>query len=196
MIRKIDVHILVHQMQDVVLIRTSGVSQIQHRNIVTVIFLGDISIISCHISLCIRIQKRHSGGKRKFNIRIQEIRRLADTCRANHHGMDIAGIDQRGGIFLAAAADNCTLNCGKMFAPSPFLRLVWQKEIRLFDLPLRCPTSRSVLTISDLPCFNTVQAVIIQNVHKNHKSNKKCCHDPKNYHLFFIQTISPFEFEN
>ena len=50
-IRQIHVHVLVHEMQNVVLIRAGGVTQIQHRDIVAVILFGDISIISSNVPL-------------------------------------------------------------------------------------------------------------------------------------------------
>ena len=107
--------------------------------------------------------------------------------------MDITGIDQRNSVFLSPAPNDRALYGRQILGFTPFLRLVWQKGKSVFDLLFRCPASRTMLTLTDCFRLDAVQAIVIQYMHKDHKGDEYGYHDCKNYHLFSIQSITPFQ---
>ena len=161
-------------MQNIVLVRACGISQIKHRNIVAVILFGDSSVISRHISLCVCTDKRHSRSTGKLYIRIQKVSGLADSCGADHKSMHITVIHKSNSLFARTSAPNHrTLNSRKIFTFTPFLRLKWQRDKSTLYLSFCRPPRSSVLSIADFFCLYSVKRLVVKQIYDYQKCDKK-----------------------
>ena len=191
-VRKVDVHVLVDKVQDIVLVRSCRIAQINHRHIVSIVFLCNLTVISRNIALRVGIQKRHPGSEGKFDIRVQKIRRLADTGSADHKRMHIALVNQSDRVFLAPTPHDRTLHFRQVLSSAPFLRLKWQKGKSVFHFFLRSPSSRSVLPIAHSFALDRTQAASVKQMHHNHENCKQSDHNTHRNYLFIIQILTSY----
>ena len=78
-----EIHILIDQVQKVVSIGSGRISEINHRNIVS-IPLSDVSVVAHDVALGIGRQERHAGGAGIFDTGIQPKCGFADASRSDH----------------------------------------------------------------------------------------------------------------
>ena len=69
-LRSGDVHIAVDQSQQIIAVRAGGVSQIDHRHIVAVIFLRNRAVVPGQVALGVQCQEAHAAGAGIFEIGI------------------------------------------------------------------------------------------------------------------------------
>ena len=153
-------------MQDIVFVWASGVTQIKNGNIVAVILACDSTIISRHISLCVRTDERHSACTGKFDVRIQEVCGLAHTRSAYHKRVNIAVIYNSHSFFaVCPTAYHRTLNSRQILTFSPHLRLEWQRDKSTLYLSFCRPPRSSVLSIADFFCLYSVKRLVVKQIY-------------------------------
>lgn len=80
-------------MQEVEAIALGGIAKVDDGNSVAVAVFCDASVIAKNVAFGIGREKRHPAGQRIFQAGIKPVGRLANTRRANHDGVNIAGVD-------------------------------------------------------------------------------------------------------
>jgi hypothetical protein len=88
------IHVAVDKSQQVVPIGPSGIPQIDHGDLVTVVFAGHRAVVPGQVSLGIQSQIAHAAGTGIFQIRIQKEGGFANTACADHQTVDIVAIHQ------------------------------------------------------------------------------------------------------
>ena len=153
-------------MQNIVFITSGGISKVENRNIVAVILACNSAIISCHISLCVRTDERHSACTGKFDVRVQEVCGLAHTRSTYHQSVNIAVIYKSNSLFTVRSTANYrTLNGRKILALPPEVRFEWQRNKRPLYLRFRCPPRSSVLSVTDPLGLYSIQRFVIKQIY-------------------------------
>ena len=161
-------------MEHIEAIALCRVPQIQHGNIVAIVFFGDRRVASEDIAFCVADSEAHAGRTAIFNIRIQKFCRFANARGADHQRMDVALIHDSGYFFLFSkfqnfAADNDSLRQIRWIFPSPFLRPVIHTAEGFGDFPWFGEAGGAMLAIAN--CF----AFDIQRPSIGEKHNGKEC---------------------
>ena len=167
--RKPEIHVLVDEVQEVVSVGARGIAQVDHGNLVAVILLRDLPVGAVQITLGVGGDERHPGRAGVLKIRVQEVRRLADTRRADHQRMHIAVVHESNGVPSDVPADDQSLRkrfavvlrgcCSCLRLTTPLLRCIWNVLVRPFDLIRSGPPRRTMLAIADCFCLDVVEIV-------------------------------------
>ena len=148
---------------------------------VTIAIFRHHAIIAEQIPFRVGREEGHPRCAGILNARIEPIRRLSHACRADHKGMDITGINQCDGVVSSLTADHNALFGRAIHSPAPFFRFKRNMEIHFPNLPFRCPTSRSVLSVSDCSGFD-VEAVQVRQKRDAAENQSGNCPNQNNDH--------------
>jgi len=94
------IHVVIHQRQEVEAIRAGWVTQVDDGYPVAIVPGGDGTVVPRQIPLGIQRQIAHAAGAGIFQIGVQEKRRLAHAGGANHQTVDVVAVHQRPDIPL------------------------------------------------------------------------------------------------
>ena len=172
------IHVLVHQVQEVETTAAGGVTQVNHPHPVAVALPGDSSVIPKHVPLRIRYEEGHPAGQGVLQTGVEPVGGLANTGRADHQGVDVPGVYQGGGfisglgdgmgfpqqlhhqdvpyspeavakaVTFGQASHHDALLGGKVLPFSPQFWLEPHMGVRLFDFPLGGPPGGAVLPMA------------------------------------------------
>ena len=157
-----DVHIAVDQSQQIIAVRAGGVSQVDHRHIVAVVFLRNRAIVSGQVALGVQCQEAHAAGAGIFQIGIQKERRFSHAAGADHQAVNIVVVHQRCHmVFAACAAKDESLLLGAVVTLPPTADIKGNVGIGVPDFFLRRPTSRPVLTVAHGAGFDSVEGIVV-----------------------------------
>src|SRR5690554_1150767 len=162
----IQIHILVHEVQEVITVRASRVSQVNDRYVIAVL-LGDVSVVTHDVALGIGGEPRHSRSAGILDTRVQPKGSLTDTCCTDHKSVNVAGVYHRSSVSgtshhdalrqrLVVIACGC-LSFGCLLTPT--LRIKRHVLVDLLYLCLGRPPSRAMLTVAHGFGFDSVQTV-------------------------------------
>ena len=116
----IHIHVLVHKIKHIIAAAAGWVAEIDNRNLVAVIFLGDSGSGTVEIALAVGGDKAHSRRAAVFDVRVQKIRSLADTRSADHQRVDIRVINKRcHAACRFVTADDQAVHSGELLSFSP-----------------------------------------------------------------------------
>ena len=177
--RGIEIHILVDEMKKIVTVGSHGVTKVNDGYSITVMLGSNRTVIAKNIALGIGCHEGHSRSAGIFNIGIKPISGFTDTCRTDHHAVNVARIDETD-RFLAdgfTANDNTLLLWTFFLVGSPCARLVINLRIGFLDVLLGSPACRTVLSVSDGFILDPVKTVQIGS---QGNENKKTAHDGGN----------------
>ena len=94
----IQVHILVYKVEEVVAVRSHRVTQVNDGNVVAIVFGCDGSVVSHDIALSVGRHEGHSGGTGILDVWVQPKCSFTDTCRTDHHAVNVARVYKTDGI--------------------------------------------------------------------------------------------------
>lgn len=162
----VQIHILVHEMEQIVAVTASRVSQVNDRYVIAVL-LGNVSVVTHDVAFGIGGEPRHFRSAGILDTRVQPKGGLTDTCCTDHKSVNVAGINHCRGVAGASHHDALrqrlavitrgSLSFGCLLTPT-----LWIKRHVLVDLLYLClsrPSSRTVLTVAHGLGFDSVQTV-------------------------------------
>ena len=162
----VQIHIFVYEVQEIVAVTASRVSQVNDRYVITVL-LGDVSVVTHDVAFGIGGEPRHSRCAGILDTRVQPKGGFTDTCCTDHKSVNVAGVYHCRGVSGASYHDALrqglavisrgSLTFGCLFTPT-----LWIKRHVLVDFLYLCfgrPSSRTVLAVTDRLGFDTVQTV-------------------------------------
>ena len=154
------VHIPVDQCQQIAAVGAGGVSQVDDRHMVAVIFLGYGAIVSGQIAFGIQRQKTHPGGTGILQVGIEKVCRFSHAAGADHQAVDIVTVHQSLELFsVSLAAQNQPLYAGALLALSPRTDLKGHMGKSFPDLPVCGPAGGPVLTVAHGAGLDPVQGI-------------------------------------
>ena len=116
----ISVHIFIDKVEHIVAAAAGRVAEINNRNLVTVIFFGNGGCVAVEVALAVGSYERHSRRAAVFDVRVEEVRGLADAGRADHQRVDIRIVNERGHARCCfATADDQTVHAWKLLTVAP-----------------------------------------------------------------------------
>ena len=95
-----NIHVVIHQRQEVEAVRAGGIPQVDDGNPVAVVPGGDGAVIPRQVSFGVQRQKAHAAGAGVFQIGVEEKRRLAHAGGTDHQTVDVVAVHQRPDIPL------------------------------------------------------------------------------------------------
>ena len=177
----IQVHILVYEVEQIVSVRSCGVSQVDNGHLVAV-FRGYRSVVSHNVALGVCREEGHSTRTGVFDTRVQPKCRFTDTCRTDHESMNVTCVDHCNGVFITAFATDDDALRKRFFYDlwllpfeeisflhhghgrhvsafcllAPLGRSVRHVGVNLLDFGLGSPPRCAVLTVADRLAFDVV----------------------------------------
>ena len=94
------IHVVIHQRQEVEAVRAGRVTQVDDGNPVAVVPGGDGAVIPRQVSFGVQRQKAHAAGAGVFQIGVEEKCRLAHAGGTDHQTVDVVAVHQRPDIPL------------------------------------------------------------------------------------------------
>ena len=164
------------ELEQIVAVRSHRIAQVNHRDMISVIFGRYGSVVSQDVSLGIGRQKGHPRSTGIFNVRVEPEGGLADAGRADHHTVNVAGIDKSDRVLTYGFTTDHDplLLWSAVLVLSPSARFIRNAPVGFFDLLFVCPFCRTVLTVPNGFVPDTVQSIEVRG-----KGNayKKTAHD-------------------
>ena len=151
----VQIHILVHEVQEIIAVTASRVSQVNDRYVISVL-LGDVSVVTHDVAFGIGGEPRHSRCAGILDTRVQPKGSFTDTCCTDHKSVDVAGVHHRRCVSGASHHDALrqrlaviargSLSFGCLLTPT--LRIKRHVLIDFLYLGFGRPSSRAVLTVA------------------------------------------------
>ena len=156
------IHVAIDESQQVVPIGSCGIPQVDHGDLVAIVFAGHGAVVPGQVSLGIQCQIAHAAGAGIFQIWIQKEGGFANTACADHQAVDIVAIHQCCNmIFPAKTAQHQALLSRQMFSLPPEFWLEGYMAICFLNLPLRRPAGGAVLPVTHSFALDIVQGVVL-----------------------------------
>jgi len=157
------VHVLVDQMEKVVAVRASGVSQVNDSDIVAVVVTGDGAVVAEQIALGVCAEEAHAGGTGILQVGVKEESSLSDARRTNHEGVDIVRIHQRRDlVLLPDTAEDDALLLRQLIVLAPRLGAERNAFIGTLDLFLRGEPGCAVLPVAHGAAFDPIEGIVMR----------------------------------
>ena len=86
------IHVAVDEGQKIVAIRSRWIPQVDHGDLIAIMFAGHSAVVSGEVPFGIQGQIAHAAGAGIFQIWIQKEGRLADAAGADHQAVDIIAV--------------------------------------------------------------------------------------------------------